>query len=97
MNGELNVAKPPEKSGRSEIDDFLAKVSAVPASRPGSERGRLIFAMDATMSREPAWDNACQIQSEMFRETAELGVPGRPDSDRKNTVSRQARDRQAQG
>jgi len=73
MNGELNVAKPPEKSGRSEIDDFLAKVSAVPASRPGGERGRLIFAMDATMSREPAWDNACQIQGEMFRETAELG------------------------
>jgi hypothetical protein len=73
MNGELNVAKPPEKSGRSEIDDFLAKVSAVPASRSGGERGRLIFAMDATMSREPAWDNACQIQSEMFRETAELG------------------------
>lgn len=25
------------------------------------------------MSREPAWDNACQIQGEMFRETALLG------------------------
>jgi hypothetical protein len=67
------VAKPPEKTGRSEIDDFLAKVAAGPTPKPAGERGRLIFAMDATMSREPAWDNACQIQGEMFRETALLG------------------------
>jgi len=67
------VAKPPEKTGRSEVDDFLAKVAAAPAPKTASQRGRLIFAMDATMSREPAWDNACQIQGEMFRETALLG------------------------
>ncbi len=67
------MAKPPEKTGRSEIDDFLAKVAATPAPKATGERGRLIFAMDATMSREPAWDNACQIQGEMFRETALLG------------------------
>jgi len=67
------VAKPPEKSGRSEVDAFLAKVAAVPAASKTDGRGRLIFAMDATMSREPTWDNACQIQGEMFRETATLG------------------------
>lgn len=67
------VAKPPEKTGRSEVDDFLAKVASSPARQPAGERGRLIFAMDATMSREPTWDNACQIQGEMFRETAALG------------------------
>ena len=67
------MAKPPEKTGRSEVDDFLAKVAAAPAPKPAGQRGRLIFAMDATMSREPAWDNACQIQGEMFRETALLG------------------------
>lgn len=67
------MAKPPEKTGRSEVDAFLAKIAAAPAPKPASERGRLIFAMDATMSREPAWDNACQIQGEMFRETALLG------------------------
>jgi hypothetical protein len=67
------VAKPPKKSGQSEVDEFLAKVAAAPAPKPAGERGRLIFAMDATMSREPAWDNACQIQGEMFRETALLG------------------------
>lgn len=67
------MTKPPEKTGRSEIDDFLAKVAATPAPISAGGRGRLIFAMDATMSREPAWDNACQIQGEMFRETALLG------------------------
>lgn len=67
------MAKPPEKSGRSEVDEFLAKVAAAPARQPADERGRLIFAMDATMSREPTWDNACQIQGEMFREAAQLG------------------------
>lgn len=73
MIGEWDVAKPPETAGRSDIDDFLAKVAAAPAPKPAGERGRMIFAMDATMSREPAWDNACQIQGEMFRETALLG------------------------
>lgn len=67
------MAKPPAKSGQSEVDAFLAKVAATPANRSAGGRGRLIFAMDATMSREPAWDNACQIQGEMFRETAQLG------------------------
>ncbi len=65
--------KLPAKSGQAEIDAFLAKVASTPAARTGSSRGRLIFAMDATASREPAWDRACQIQSEMFLETETLG------------------------
>ena len=36
-------------------------------------RGRLMFALDATASREPTWDRACQIQGQMFTETAALG------------------------
>lgn len=67
------MAKPPAKSDRTEIDAFLEKVAAVPVSRGGSVRGRLVFAMDATMSREPSWDRACAIQGEMFSETAALG------------------------
>ncbi|MEI6986207.1 MAG: VWA domain-containing protein [Rhodospirillaceae bacterium] len=35
--------------------------------------GRLIFAMDATASREDSWDRACHIQSEMFDAVSELG------------------------
>jgi hypothetical protein len=38
-----------------------------------SNRGRLIFALDATGSREPAWDMACTLQADMFREAASIG------------------------
>ena len=41
--------------------------------RPAGGRGRLIFALDATASREPSWDRACRIQGEMFEATAGLG------------------------
>jgi len=33
----------------------------------------LIFALDATMSRQPTWDMACALQADMFREAASLG------------------------
>jgi hypothetical protein len=44
-----------------------------PVAAKAGERGRLIFAMDATMSRQPTWDKALQIQSEMFAETGRIG------------------------
>lgn len=55
------------------VADFLKKVASVPQRAPSSARGRLIVALDATASREPTWDQACQIQAEMFRVTASLG------------------------
>lgn len=61
-------------SQASEVADFLAKVASAPAPVAGAgSRGRLLFAMDATASREPTWDHACQIQGEMFATTASLG------------------------
>ncbi len=63
----------PSQSSRSEVDAFLSKAAAVPARKADGQRGRLIFAMDATASREPSWDRACNLQGEMFRETAALG------------------------
>ena len=65
--------KLPQKSGKAAVDAFLEKVSATPVTKSAGERGRLIFAMDATASREHAWDRACHIQGEMFKETAALG------------------------
>lgn len=62
-----------QKSDKTEIDAFVQQVRSMPAVKPGGERGRLIFALDATASREPTWDRACQIQGEMFSETAALG------------------------
>ncbi len=60
-------------SSNKDIDDFLRKVELTPRPVPSSRRGRLIFGMDATASREPMWDQACHIQSEMFTETAAHG------------------------
>lgn len=62
-----------EVSSTSDVDAFLAKVSAMPPAARAGEGGRLIFAMDATMSRQPSWDRALQIQGEMFEETAKIG------------------------
>src|SRR6516165_1511312 len=60
----------PAASPRAEIDRFLDQVKAVsPATKTG-QHGRLIFALDATMSRQPTWGQACKLQAEMFREAA---------------------------
>ena len=63
----------PTNTSGSGVDAFLKKVAATPVTTRSDERGRLIFAMDATASREPQWDRACQIQGQMFEETAALG------------------------
>ena len=68
------VPAPQRESGRADVDAFLSRLASAPApQRRAGERGRLIFAMDATASREPTWDTAIQIQAEMFSETAALG------------------------
>jgi hypothetical protein len=57
----------------SEVDAFLRRVATTPVRRVTGRRGRLLFALDATASRQPTWDRACRIQGEMFTETAALG------------------------
>jgi hypothetical protein len=54
------------------VTDFIAKMNALaPSAVEG--RGRLIFAMDATMSRQPTWDMALSIQSGMFAVVKSVG------------------------
>lgn len=60
-------------STRSEVDAFLQTARSLSASHPAGVRGRLVFALDATMSRQPTWDHACRLQADMFRETAAIG------------------------
>lgn len=71
MSSDRKQIQKPASKG--EVDAFLRKVSSVPMRGGVGGRGRLIFAMDATASREPTWDRAAQIQADMFRETADLG------------------------
>ena len=56
----------------TELDAFLAEIKGR-ATAPTGTRGRLIFGLDATASRQPTWDIACQLQAEMFREVATIG------------------------
>jgi hypothetical protein len=58
---------------RSELDSFLEEVKQLAGGGSGSGRGRIIFALDATASRQPTWDTACKLQAEMFREVAAAG------------------------
>jgi hypothetical protein len=63
----------PAGSSRTEVDAFLDRVSSLgPAIKTGA-RGRLVFALDATMSRQPTWDQACVLQADMFCEGAAGG------------------------
>jgi len=57
---------------RSDLDNFLADMMATKKSGV-SGTGRLIFALDATMSREQTWDMACQLQGDMFKTVASIG------------------------
>lgn len=55
-----------------DVEKFLAQVKSAPVTATEG-RGKLIFAMDATMSRQPSWDAALHTQAEMFREAGRIG------------------------
>lgn len=63
-----------QRSASSDVTGFLAKVEkhktslAARKKEPGNAC-RLVFAMDATASRQPMWDSACHLQVEMFNAT----------------------------
>lgn len=61
-----------EGTGATDVAAFLRTLASVPAPATG-RRGRLIFALDATASRQPTWDRACQLQAEMFTAAGSLG------------------------
>src|SRR5262245_23084506 len=64
------VGPPTSQSG---VDTFLTELKGL--STPGKAmRGRLIFALDATASRQPTWDTACTLQGEMFCEIGGLDL-----------------------
>lgn len=60
------------RSSQAEIEAFVQKARH-PAASADAARGRLIFALDATMSRQPTWDMACALQGEMFSAAAAAG------------------------
>lgn len=71
MAKDLEKGKTREIAGT--VDAFVQALQRAAVIKPAGRRGRLIFALDATASRQPAWDRACQIQGQMFAETEALG------------------------
>jgi hypothetical protein len=69
----MSKNKLPAQSSSKEVQEFLLKVASVPKMVASKNKGRIIFAMDATASREASWDRASNLQGEMFQETASRG------------------------
>ena len=63
------MPKPPATASSSkDVSNFLAKVRS-----RAHGNGRLMFALDATASREASWDRACALHAEMFDVAASMG------------------------
>lgn len=56
----------------SEVEAFLRTLAVAPA-RAEAARGRLMFGLDATASRQPTWDRAARIQADMFLSASACG------------------------
>ena len=66
--------KLPDRPASHDVAAFLARVNSLPAVRPAAGRaGRLLFAIDATASRQPTWDRACGLTADMFSAVKQVG------------------------
>jgi hypothetical protein len=65
------MAKPPShRASTQEVSQFLQKSRAI--GEFVQRQPRLLFAIDATASRQPTWDSACHLQQSMFRATTKV-------------------------
>jgi hypothetical protein len=62
-----------EASASGDVQAFLQKVQTLGRTTTPGQGGRLLFALDATMSRQPTWDLACRLQGEMFEAIRDVG------------------------
>src|SRR3954453_1809177 len=66
-------AAPVASSPAPAIDAFVSSARKIGPSATAEARGRLVFALDATMSRQPTWDLACKVQAQMFAAADKIG------------------------
>ena len=68
------MARPPASHKAKEVDAFLQAARKVPArSGEPPDTHRIMFALDATASRQPTWDIACSLHAELFLAAREVG------------------------
>jgi hypothetical protein len=63
-----SISKRSAQTSPAKLDAFLDQLAT---QLPHS--GKLVFGIDATASRQPTWDKACQLQADMFREATAKG------------------------
>jgi len=75
MTDKKDLTRPPATADApaSMVDTFLAEAKRLGPLAGNAPRARLVFALDATMSRQPTWDLACRVQGEMFAATSDAG------------------------
>jgi hypothetical protein len=65
------MPKPPaENAHAGDVSTFLKRARNL--QRFSGGRARLVFAMDATASRQPTWDLAVELQANMFRSSVDV-------------------------
>jgi len=69
-DGDKSITK---HSTSSEIADFIGKANELSMNIGASNSGRLMFALDATASRQSTWDSACNLQGQMFEAAQSVG------------------------
>lgn len=72
-SGSLDRPGPDGLAGRSTTDEIARFLAATKREARRTAGGRLIFALDATMSRRPTWERAASLQASMFEEAARVG------------------------
>ena len=73
MADKKDVTRRSTNSTNAMVDSFLGEARRLAPVAAGDSRPRLVFALDATMSRQPTWDLACKLQGDMFESTAKVG------------------------
>jgi hypothetical protein len=74
MSDKKDVTRSPAPASGAMIDTFLEDARRLAPRPDGRPRPRLVFALDATMSRQPTWDLACRLQGEMFSAASGTGL-----------------------
>src|SRR3712207_2838217 len=72
MSDKKDLTRQSPASPGAMIDSFLEDAKRLEPVATGTSP-RLVFALDATMSRQPTWDLACKVQGEMFATAAGIG------------------------
>lgn len=70
--GDVKAETGKHVAERPAVSQFLEQVRNMPAVNTQGRAGRLIFALDATASREASWDQAMQLQADMFASAQSL-------------------------